>query len=77
MLAAEIHCPGHLSVDWVKAELLVTALLPVAKSLLWQRQLESLQELRLVIIKVCDAIYRHSTLSGQMSDNQCCHSCKP
>lgn len=65
MLATEIHCPGHLSVNRVKAELFVMALLPVASYLFWQRQLEGLQEPRLVIIKVSDAIHRHSTLSGR------------
>lgn len=65
VLAAEIHRPGHLSVNRVKAELFVTALLPVASCLFWQGQLEGLQEPRLVIIKVSDAIHRHSTLSSR------------
>lgn len=65
VLAAEIHYPGHLSVNRVKAELFVVALLPVASRLYWQRQLEGLQEPRLVIIKVSDAIHRYSTLSSR------------
>lgn len=65
VLAAEIHYSGYLSVNRVKAELFVVALLPVASCLYWQRQLEGLQEPRLVIIKVSDAIHRHSTLSSR------------
>lgn len=65
MLAAEVYYPGHLSVNWVKAELFIMVLLLVASSLFWQRQLEGLQEPRLVIIKVSDAIHGHSTLSGR------------
>lgn len=65
VLAAEIHYPGHLSVNRVEAELFVTALLPVASCLYWQRQLEGLQEPRLVIIKVSDAINRYPALSSR------------
>lgn len=50
MLAAEIHHPGHLSVDRVEAELLVVVLFTVAACLRWQRELKGLQEPRLVII---------------------------
>lgn len=64
VLAAEIHYSGHLSVNWVEAELLVMAFLPVSSCLYWQRQLEGLQKARLVIIKVSDAIHRYSTLSS-------------
>lgn len=64
VLAAEIHYPGHLSVDGVKAELFVVVLLPVSSRLFWQRQLEGLQEPRLVIIKVSDAIHGHPALSS-------------
>lgn len=65
VLAAEIHYPWHLSVNRVKAELFVVVLLPAAGRLIWQRQLEGLQEPRLVIIKVSDAIHRHTTLSSR------------
>lgn len=65
VLAAETHHPGHLSVNWVEAELFVMTLLPVASCLYWQRQLEGLQEPRLVIIKVSDAVHRHSALSSR------------
>lgn len=65
VLAAEIHDSGHLSVNWVEAELFVMALLPVASCLYWQRQLEGLQEPRLVIVKVSDAIHRHAALSSR------------
>lgn len=65
VLAAEIHYPRHLSVNRVKAELFVMVFLPVAGCLFWQRQLEGLQEPRLVIVKVSDAIHRHSTLSSR------------
>lgn len=65
VLAAEIHYSGHLSVNRVEAELLVMPFLPVASSLYWHRQLEGLQEARLVIIKVSDAIHRYSTLSSR------------
>lgn len=65
VLAAEIHDSGHLSVDGIEAELFVVALLPVASCLNRQRQLEGLQEPRLVIIEVSDAIHRYSALSGR------------
>lgn len=67
MLAAEIHHSGHLSVDGVQAELFVSALLPAA-GLHGQRQLEGLQELRLVVIEVGDAIHGHSALSKRTGD---------
>lgn len=74
MLAAEIHYPGHLPVDRVKAELLVVALLPLASCLLWQRELKGLQEPGLVIIKISDAIHRYSTLSSRrVTTVQCCY----
>ncbi|MEQ2178376.1 hypothetical protein GOODEAATRI_013358 [Goodea atripinnis] len=63
VLAAEINYPWHLFVNRVKAELFVAGFLPVPGRLVWQRQLKGLQEPRLVIIKVSDAIHRHSTLS--------------
>lgn len=63
VLATEIHYPGHLPVDRVKAELFVMALLPVANCLDWQGELKGLQEPRLVIIKISDAIHRYSALS--------------
>lgn len=65
VLAAEIHNSGHLSVDGIEAELFVVARLPAASCLNWQRQLEGLQEPRLVIIEVSDAIHRYSALSGR------------
>lgn len=65
VLAAEIHYPGHLFVNRVKAELFVMVFLPVASCLFWQRQLEGLQKPRLVVIKVSDAIHRYSTLSSR------------
>lgn len=65
VLAAEIHDSWHLSVDGIEAELFVVALLPVAGCLNWQRQLEGLQEPRLVIIEVSDAIHRYSALSSR------------
>lgn len=63
MLAAEIHHSGHLSIDGVQAELFVSPLLPAAGRLHGQRQLEGLQELRLVVIQVGDAIHGHAALS--------------
>lgn len=65
VLAAEIHYSGHLPVNRVEAELLVMAFLPVSGCFYWHRQLEGLQEARLAIIKVSDAIHRYSTLSSR------------
>lgn len=67
VLAAEVHHPGHLSVNWVEAELFVVALFPVASCLGWQRELERLQQPGLAVIKVGDAIHRYATLSRWMS----------
>jgi len=65
VLAAEIHDPGHLPVNRVKAEFVVMVLLAVASCLHWQRELKGLQEPRLVVVKIGDAIHRHSALSGR------------
>lgn len=65
VLAAQIHYARHLSVDRVEAELFVPVLLPVIGGLHWQRQLEGLQEPRVVVIKVSDAIHRYSALSSR------------
>lgn len=60
--AAALHYPGHLSKDVVEAEILVPLLLLVAGCLGWQGQLQGLQQTRLVVIQVSDAIHRHSSL---------------
>lgn len=65
MLAAEVNHPRHLSVNGVKAELLVLLLLLVGGGVIWERQLKGLQEPRLVIIKICDAIHRYPALSNR------------
>lgn len=65
VLAAEIHHPGHLPVNRVKAELFVVVLLSVASCLHRQRELKGLQEPRLVIVKIGDAIHRYSSLSSR------------
>lgn len=68
MLAAKIHHSRHLPVDWVQAELFLSPLPPAEGCLHWQRQLEGLQELGLVVIEVGDAIHGHSALSEQTGD---------
>ena len=74
VLAAEIHNPGHLPVNRVQAELLVVALLPVSRCLLWQRELKGLQEPRLVIVKIGDAVHRYPALSSRCATKRraCC-----
>ena len=69
VLAAEIHYPRHLPVNGVEAELFVLVLLPAAGRLVRPGELESLQQPRLVVIQVGDAIHRHSTLSRQTGDS--------
>lgn len=65
VLAAELHDPRDLSVNGVEAELFVASLLPAAGRFCRHRQVERLQEPRLVIVKVGDAIHRYSALPGK------------
>lgn len=66
VLAAELHHAWNLSVNRVEAEFFVMFLLPAAGHFCRHREVQRLQEPRLVIVKVGDAIHRYSALQGKI-----------
>lgn len=73
VLAAAVQHTRHLSVDGVQAELRVAHLLLLAGRLHGHGQLQSLQQTRVTVVQVSDAVHRHAALQeiNQSPFRQC------
>lgn len=62
METAAVHQPGDLSVDRIQTEFLISGLFFFILSLSRQWELQSFQQSRMIVIKICDRIHWHGTL---------------
>lgn len=65
VLTAAVDHPGHLAVDGIEAQPLVPMLLLLTRRVGRQRELQRLEQARLVVVQVGDGVHRHAPLEDE------------